>query len=470
MSSGVPLPCSRISNSGDCRPWVLGLFMLLVVTAPAAGQGAAPDTRWKERLPEPPDKIAWTPSWRLTDLSSVPELFLQKPALPRAFPKDFASMDERKKQDFFRKHRADLEGEVGDLIHNVRVLNDSGLDQFIRLLIAERLDLAGLPFILDEDSRMRKDQQRLFLVEVTQLRRMLATVAAKPTPEKAMAFWKKVADSNAHPAHFAALMQMITPEQKDLGVGLVERLALFGHAEATAALARLALHSPEKDVRDLAIHTLKSRPHEAYTDILLGGLSYPWPSVAENAAAAITALERRDLLPQLVRVLDEPDPRAPALQKVDGRDVAVVREVVRLNHHRNCLLCHAPTEGKGRMERDVLVGPVPSTGLPLTLTPEYYAERSGNVVRADVTYLRQDFSLMLDVAKAEPWPARQRFDFLVRTKRLSAEEVEDYGKWRVAQPADYVAPNHRAVVTTLRRLTGVDAAPKGQAWRNVLGI
>lgn len=416
MSSGVPLPCSCISNSGDCRPWVLGLFMLLVVTAPAAGQGAAPDTRWKERLPEPPDKIAWTPSWRLTDLSSVPELFLQKPALPRAFPKDFASMDERKKQDFFRKHRADLEGEVGDLIHNVRVLNDSGLDQFIRLLIAERLDLAGLPFILDEDSRMRKDQQRLFLVEVTQLRRMLATVAAKPTPEKAMAFWKKVADSNAHPAHFAALMQMITPEQKDLGVGLVERLALFGHAEATAALARLALHSPEKDVRDLAIHTLKSRPHEAYTDILLGGLSYPWPSVAENAAAAITALERRDL------------------------------------------------------ERDVLVGPVPSTGLPLTLTPEYYAERSGNVVRADVTYLRQDFSLMLDVAKAEPWPARQRFDFLVRTKRLSAEEVEDYGKWRVAQPADYVAPNHRAVVTTLRRLTGVDAAPKGQAWRNVLGI
>ena len=44
-------------------------------------------------------------------------------------------------------------------------------------------------------------------------------------------------------------------------------------------------------------------------------------------------------------------------------------------------------------------------------------------IRADVTYLRQDFSLVQLVPNADPWPEMQRFDFLVRTRVVNAEEA-----------------------------------------------
>jgi hypothetical protein len=43
-----------------------------------------------------------------------------------------------------------------------------------------------------------------------------------------------------------------------------------------------------------------------------------------------------------------------------------------------------------------------------------------------VTYLRQDFSVMMTVPDAHPWPELQRFDFLVRERKLTADEVEAY--------------------------------------------
>ena len=48
------------------------------------------------------------------------------------------------------------------------------------------------------------------------------------------------------------------------------------------------------------------------------------------------------------------------------------------------------------------------------------------VVRADITYLRPDFSANLTVAQADPWPAAQRFDFVVRNTVLTPQEVADY--------------------------------------------
>ena len=30
------------------------------------------------------------------------------------------------------------------------------------------------------------------------------------------------------------------------------------------------------------------------------------------------------------------------MKEMEGKKVPVVREMVRINHHRNCLLCHAP--------------------------------------------------------------------------------------------------------------------------------
>ena len=52
----------------------------------------------------------------------------------------------------------------------------------------------------------------------------------------------------------------------------------------------------------------------------------------------------------------------------------------------------------------------------------YYESRKGDFVRADVTYLKQDFSAMLAVVHAFPWPDVQRYDYLLRTRELGVEE------------------------------------------------
>jgi hypothetical protein len=60
------------------------------------------------------------------------------------------------------------------------------------------------------------------------------------------------------------------------------------------------------------------------------------------------------------------------------------------------------------------------------LTPPsggYNNSQAEILVRVDVTYLRQIFSVMQAVDDANPWPERQRFDFLVRTRQLTEEEA-----------------------------------------------
>jgi hypothetical protein len=87
-----------------------------------------------------------------------------------------------------------------------------------------------------------------------------------------------------------------------------------------------------------------------------------------------------------------------------------------------------------------------------------------------MTYLRQDFSLLQPVKDAAPWPEMQRFDFLVRTRAVSAEEAAGYPKWVQQQGPGYLAPHHQAAIAALRVLTGRDAPePTAKAWRAVLG-
>src|SRR5262249_40314320 len=140
----------------------------------------------------------------------------------------------------------------------------------------------------------------------------------------------------------SALTQMLAVESAELRLGLVKYLAGVTHVEATKALARMAIYSVESDVRDAAITALKVRREKDYTEILVKGLRYPWPAVAKNAADAITKPERTDLVPELITVLESTDPRLPTTAEKNGKKVSVVRELVKLNHHNNCLMCHAP--------------------------------------------------------------------------------------------------------------------------------
>jgi mono/diheme cytochrome c family protein len=271
-------------------------------------------------------------------------------------------------------------------------------------------------------------------------------------------------------ARIAALTQILAPEPPSLRLGLVKYLAATSHAEATRALARLAVFSEEEEVRSAAVAALKVRRERDYTDVLLASLRYPWPAVAQRGAEAIVKLERTDLMPQLVALLDEPDPRAP-VEKVDGgHAVSEVRELVRVNHHRNCMLCHAPGNTAG-VSPETLTASVPLPSDPLPDPADGYQTSSPDItVRIDVTYLRPDFSVRQAVADANPWPEMQRFDYLVRSRTLTAEEAAAARTALAAREPGTPSPYQRSALAALRELTGRDAAPTAEAWRRLLNL
>jgi mono/diheme cytochrome c family protein len=271
-------------------------------------------------------------------------------------------------------------------------------------------------------------------------------------------------------ARVAALMQVLAPEPPALRLGLVKYLAAVSHAEATRALARLAVFSEEDDVRLAAVEAIKVRRERDYTDVLLGSLRYPWPAVAKRGADALARLERTDLVPQLVELLDQPDPRAPVAREAGGRRVHEARELVRVNHHRNCLLCHAPGNSAG-VSPETLTAAVPVPSEPLPATPDGYQVSSPDLsVRIDVTYLRPDFSALQPVTDAHPWPEMQRYDFLVRTRALTEDEAAALRETLASGDPGRPSPYHRAALAALRELTGRDAAPTAEAWRRLLNL
>jgi hypothetical protein len=240
-------------------------------------------------------------------------------------------------------------------------------------------------------------------------------------------------------------------------------LELFGRTSSPAAaqaLAHRALFEPDPGLRKMAVTLLKQRSPARARPVLLAALRYPWPTAADHAAATLAAINDRDAVPALVQLLDAPDPSGP-LPGDDG--TPVMRELMRVNHFRNCQLCHAPSW----VATDLVRAPVPSPGLPL---PTSFPSRSGygqgralttssgEFVRADVTYLRPDFSMALPVTNPGPWPAWQRYDFFVRTRPAQPWELE-----RAQAGGTY--PQREAVLRALRRLTGQDFGDQTADWR-----
>jgi hypothetical protein len=61
----------------------------------------------------------------------------------------------------------------------------------------------------------------------------------------------------------------------------------------------------------------------------------------------------------------------------------------------------------------------------------------------------------------------QRFDFLVRTRELSAAEAKQYVEEKAP---GRMSPYHRAALYALRELTGRDTEPTAAAWRKLLKL
>jgi hypothetical protein len=398
-----------------------------------------------DRLLPPPPKTTNTPVYLGDDLASVPELMLEAAPAEALTTKQWQN----------RKGLA-----AAAALH----LNGKEEDGFLKALLRERSDLAGLPFVMGGNCRTKGARKAAFKSAADKVRRQKAAALAEgpevgATQEKRQHYWQ---------AHAAVVAQIMAGEITETQGALIRSLAAIPRPEATRALARVALFAPDETVRARAVEALSVRRQRDYTEVLVAGLRYPWPAVAQNAAHATVKLERKDLIGQLRTVLNEPDPRGPRTEMVDGRKVAVAHELVRINHLRNCMLCHPPAE-HGKTPEDVLVAdmPLPSESLPDS-SEGYGRPQSNLLVRIDVTYLRQDFSALEVVKEFSPWPRVQRFDFVVRKRVLSPAEADDLRARLQKREQAEQSPFQRAAADALRQLTGRDFEVKAEPRRRLL--
>jgi sugar lactone lactonase YvrE len=255
-----------------------------------------------------------------------------------------------------------------------------------------------------------------------------------------------------------ALQQLLMAEDVPVREVLVDQLAQIKGKEADKALTIRALFDLNPDVRKRALEALAKRPQEQYREELVRGLTYPWGPVADHAAEALVALKVRKAVPDLVALLDRPDPALPYTRP--GSKYPQVRELVRINHMRNCALCHPISAFLTDKLRAFVPTPTQLVAPPITVAC-YKPTQQGTFVRADITFLRQDFSVPLDVPHAFPWPEVQRFDFLVRERRATREEIE------AAKEPGPPSRQRQALFFALRQLTGEDAGDSAADWKRL---
>ncbi len=247
------------------------------------------------------------------------------------------------------------------------------------------------------------------------------------------------------------LMQMLQVEDEPQRRVLVKELSRGDDPSSAAALARLAVFDPSPEVRRAAVEALKKCPEGVWRAVLLNALRYPWPPAADHAAEALVGLRDSKAVPALVGLLDQPDPARPILDEQTRKPLMC--ELVRVNHMRNCYLCHPAAP----VIHVPVGGVVPRPGEPLPAL--YYLAQSTENVRADVTFLRQDFSVCQPVRDHGPWPAVQRYDYLLRTREATPQEA---ALLRQAPPATY--SQREAILFALRGLTGADHGVAAKDW------
>jgi hypothetical protein len=424
-----------------------------------------PQTAARELLPKPRKAPSRLPPPLNEDLAKVLELTLGEP-VAKDLPKEKAME------------------ETAHIIAKINHLNQPINDGFMIALVAHRSDLRGMPFLMGEECRTREEQSRLFSGISDRVNQLVSAVRAPGSTDVSHVLYDRTKQARDHfatanedsfqRAAVAAVMQILMPESERVRIGLAKYLARTPHIDASKALAKLAIFSPEDEVRSAAIEGLKLRREKDYTEILMQGFRYPLPAVSKRAADALVKLERKDLFANLIEVLAAPDPRLPVTEKRDGKELTFVRELVRVNHHRNCLLCHAPGNTENLPDGILTVAvPLPTEPLPKPSQGGYQSTPPPSpdiVVRLDMTYLRQDFSLMMPVSDAHPWPEMQRFDFLVRTRTLTAAEAQAYEPCCEDQEPGRLSPYHRSALYALRELTGRDTEPTPAAWRKLLKL
>jgi len=324
-----------------------------------------------------------------------------------------------------------------------------------------KLDMTILPWILEPDCSLGKDlAERMHVLSVDLRRHMRAAVPpndVRPDPDKlsmSMAGERRTEWSSSEAV--PTIVQMLQVENSATRQVMVQKLADIKSKAGSVALAQRAVFDLSSDIRAKALEALAKTPQDEIQHVFLEALRYPWPPVADHAAEALVALKLKTLVPELVGLLAEPDPKFPFVPKTGKDKAPVVREMVRMNHMTNCCLCHAISGSKD----DLVRGRVPLPGQEMP--PEYYQAQTGLFVRADTTYLRQDFSVVQPVENPGKWPNLQRFDYLIRTRKATALEIGQATPKKGKLPDPY--PQRESVLFALRELTGQDRGDATEKW------
>lgn len=263
-----------------------------------------PKTPVGELLPTPPDPSPAPLPWLVKDLKHVPEVRYQKAPGPKEIPlpdpvpkriAGFVRGDPRANPEMAALHDKTMEA-IAHGLAKINHLNKEGTDHFMKVLLENRPDLAGLPWAMGDACRTSKERSQAFLLEVSMLQNALASLAepeskTSATPkDQASLFWKTyrallegdraadlkmLPDGECLPPRIAALMQMLGPQSAEFRIGLVMFLHRIDHPDAGRALARLAVYSLEKEVRTQALAALKERPRPAIPAPPPGGPALP---------------------------------------------------------------------------------------------------------------------------------------------------------------------------------------------------
>lgn len=360
-----------------------------------------------------------------------------------------AKVPELKVAEFSVISKSEMKG----LAKTILDTNGAERDSAIKRLKDNRRDLAGLPFVMGDACRLDKTAGKNLAADSLAAHNVVDVLDGESYPYRtkpsANDFAKVMENAvEAEPALSAngtklrtaaswasrlpAFDQILAPEAPGFRVALIDLVKDDSAPSVAKFLVRRAVFETSKNVREAAVKGLAKHSKEAYTDELLAAFRYPWSPAAVHAAQAVVALERIDLIGRLDDLRNEPAPDSPV--KAPKGDAFQTRELVRVNHHKNCFLCHAPATKedvaavirarRGPIDFPIGLVPDPSSTIRSFNGRMYYRGRQDDVfVRADVTYLRQDFSVMMRVANPGPWPDMQRFDFLVRTNTLTANEA-----------------------------------------------
>jgi hypothetical protein len=275
------------------------------------------------------------------------------------------------------------------------------------------------------------------------------------------------------PEAIPVLRQMLSFRDKPLRLMLVELLEEIPGKDSSFALAMLAVFDIAPEVRAAALAALIQRPREDYRAVMLRGLRYPFAPAADHAAEALVKLDDRQAVPQLVNLLQKPEPNTPFMS---SKNRLVVRELVQINHQANCLMCHAPAV--------TLHDPVPGLVPGLTVissrtesggygasakTPTSTVQNRPLWVRADVAYLRQDFSISHPipvVLAGMPINSDLRVDYLVRIRPLTDKEVK---KVQSEHRTPGESRQRQALLFALRELAREDRGVTFEDWKDLAG-